>query len=175
MRDEHQLRAAMDEEAQRIEVWARLWDSTYRRHASRWSAINLVLILAAAVLAAASATTGLTKSLGALGVGLLALAAAASSGVATSLGASTKATQFNTSAASNSGLADAARVFHATTVFDWPIADVTSEFQKICDRRDTTVNNAPVCHPPWRRRETPVNVWPKGVDPPKHSETSAPR
>jgi hypothetical protein len=155
----------MAEEAKRMEAWARTWDNTYRRLARYWANLNLGLVFASTVLAAAAATVGLAKFLGPLGTGLLALAAALASGLATSLGASTKATEYNSSAASDSGLADEARVFIATVVHDFPIGEAITRFEALCARRDATVNGAPVSRKPWPLTDRELEAWPPGVTP----------
>jgi hypothetical protein len=162
-RDEGEHRQSMAEEARRTEAWARTWDSTYRRLASGWSKINLSLILASTTLAAGAATTGLANFLGALGTGLLALAAAIAAGLASSIGASTKATEYSTSAASNSGLADEARVFLTTVVFDSAIQDVIAKFEALCARRDAVVNSAPISRKPWPLTQAQLEAWPEGA------------
>lgn len=58
-RGESELRLAMAAEADRIESWARTWDSTYRALAQRWSGWNSALVAAAALLAAGAGATGL--------------------------------------------------------------------------------------------------------------------
>ncbi len=158
----------MAEEAERIETWARIWDDADRKDATRWSHFNFELVIGAGVLSAAAASTGLTKSFGGVGTGLLALAAAILSAVATALRPATMSAQFNTAASANSGLADSARVFRTTVVDYLSIQDVIMEFKKLCDRRDTVVTNAPISRAPWRRSGVPqvkISAWPLGKGP----------
>lgn len=163
MKTEQERIEAIIEEAKRMELWARAWDKAYRDDALRWSHINLWLVVGAGLLAALAATTGLTKYFTAVGAGVLALAAAALSAVATALRPAMIASEFNTAAAANSGLADTALVFRTTLADHVPIDEATSEFRKLCERRDGVVNNAPVSRAPWRRRRTPTerpSAWP---------------
>ncbi len=149
IRNEGDLRREMAGEATRIEHWGRVWDASYRGLARQWWRGNTTLVVSAAALAAAAGATGLGKAWsGSLWPGLLALAAAVVSGTAGALGASNRATQYNSAAASNSGLADAARVFRATVVHDLPISEVRHQFEALCKRRDAVVNSAPVSGKP---------------------------
>lgn len=161
-RSESELRLAMAQESERIETWARTWDSTYRRLARDWARANSLLVASSALLAAGAGATGLGNVWsGSLGPGLLALGAAVVSGVATALGASARATQYNTSAASNSGLADAARAFRTTVVEYQLIADVSTKFDALCRRRDTVVRSAPVSGSPKPLESAETLAWPR--------------
>lgn len=148
-RNESELRQAMADEATRIEGWARTWDYTYRQRARSWSRFNTALVVVSALLAAVAGATALGKVWSSsVGPGFVALAAAAASGVAGALGASKRATDYNSAAASNSGLADAARVFRTTVAFDREIAVVTRQFDALSQRRDAVVAAAPISGPP---------------------------
>jgi hypothetical protein len=151
----------MADEAKRIEYWARTWDTTYRKRARRWSGWNTMLVFCSAAFAAVAGATGLGNVWsGSLGPGLFALVAAVASGVAGAVGASTRSTQYNTSAASNSNLADEARVFRTTVVDDHPIAEVSKAFEELCKHRDAVVSNAPVSSPPSKLSQAELAAWP---------------
>jgi hypothetical protein len=174
-RSESELRDSMSEEAMRIEYWARTWDATYRTLAQRWSTVNSVLVAIAALLAAAAGATGLGKVWsGSLGPGLLALTAAAISGTASALGTSGRATLYNTAAASNSALADAARVFRSTVVRDRPLDEVNREFEALCKQRDTAVASAPVSSGPIKQTAEQLAAWPPGIEAPRSHDADAP-
>jgi hypothetical protein len=144
VRSETELREAMSDEAKRIEDWSRTWDFNYRMSARSWFRWNYGLVGLGTAAAAAAGATGLGGVWGTTGPGLLALAAAVASGLAGSLRTSHQASEFNTAAAANSGLADDARVFRVTVVEFQPIGEVEKAFEALCKRRDTTVSGAPV-------------------------------
>lgn len=173
-RGEGEQRQDMATEAVRIEYWARTWDSSYRRLARNWAFFNTCLVVVAAILAAFAGATTLSKVLGTLAGGLIALAAAVVSGTTGALGASTRATQYNGAASANSGLADAARIFQITVVNDLPLAEVREQFDALCKRRDTVVGSAPVSGKPKRLRETQLAAWPPQTKPPDRPNPQPP-
>lgn len=151
----------MAQEAARIERWARVWDITYRKRAHRWALWNSALVVVAALLAAGAGATGLGKVwASSLGPGLLALGAAAVSGVTSALGASRRATDYNVAAVSNSSLADAALIFRTTVVDDRAIADVSQEFEALCKRRDAVVEASPITGPPIQPTQEEIEAQP---------------
>jgi hypothetical protein len=166
-RSEVEQRDDMAEEATRIEYWARTWDESYRRLAHSWALFNTFLVVSAAILAAFAGATTLSKLLGTTAAGLIALAAAVVSGTAGALGASTRATQYNSAAAANSGLADAARLFQIAVVADLPLAEVREQFDVLCKRRDTVVTSAPVSGKPKKAGQPLLAAWPPQVTPPR--------
>lgn len=168
VRSEGQRRAAMEREAKRI-LSADLGLHLPQARGALGVA-NTVLVVLAALLAAAAGATVLASLLGAVGCGLLALAAAAPSGVASALGAANRAAQYTTSAASDSGLADAARVFRTTVVNDLPIDEVGRQFDQLCKRRDTVVNNAPISGRPSKVTENDLGAWPPGAVSPESND-----
>lgn len=156
----------MSDEAKRIEAWARTWDYTYRKLAKKWSDRNSFLVVSAALFATAAGATGLGNVWRAsLVPGVLALVAAAISGVTSALGASSRTAQYNTAASSNSGLADAALGFQLTVVEDLPIAEVRGTFAALCKRRDTVVTSAPVSNGPEKLTKKELAAWPPGYHP----------
>lgn len=164
----------MANEAMRIEYWARTWDSSYRRLAHNWALFNTCLVVSAAILAAFAGATTLSKLLGTLAGGLIALAAAIVSGTAGALGASTRATQYNSAAGANSGLADAARIFQITVVADLPPNAVREQFNTLCKRRDAVVGSAPVSGKPKKLSPQQLTAWPPQAKPPNRPNPQPP-
>lgn len=167
VRSEEDQRQDMATEARRIECWARTWASTYRHWAYGWAQWNTRLVLVSATLAAVAGATGVSSLLGSVLAGLIALGAAVVSGAAGALGAARRATEYNSAAAANSGLADAARVFQVATVRDLPIAAVREQFEAVCKRRDAVVGSAPVSGRPKRLSAKQLAAWPVDVEPPE--------
>jgi hypothetical protein len=164
--DETAQRAAMKEEAERIEAWGRVWDTAYRGDANRWSHIAVVMGVVAAVLGAVAGYSGLAKVTGAFGVSLLALAAAVVAGVTSSVRPAAKSTDFSASAVDNSTVADKARVFRLTQVDFDSIETAVADFTKLCEQRDVAVKAAPPRRAPGRR-STYISkamdpAWPDG-------------
>lgn len=174
-RGEAKQRQAMENEAIRIEHWARTWDASYRRLAHNWGLFNTCLVVSAAILAAFAGATTLGKLLGTLAAGLIALAAAVVSGTAGALGASTRATQYNSAAGANSGLADAARIFQITVVADLPLVEVRERFDSLCKRRDAVVGSAPVSGKPKKLAPEQLMAWPPQAKPTINPSPQPPR
>jgi hypothetical protein len=171
--DDPGRRAAMREEAERIEAWGRAWDAAYRNDANHWSQVSGGLGFVSAGLGAAAGYTGLAQVAGAFGVSLIALAAAVVSAIASTVRPAAKGAAFGTSATANSSLSDRARVFRLTQVEYDPIDTVLSEFTKLCDQRDAAVKGAPIRRAPGRKKSYGHSAWPYGYTP--EGEVTVPR
>ena len=148
---DEERRGAILQEAQRIEDWAEVWNSAYRRDAVTWRRINTFLVVTSALLAAIAAGTGLASLTTKTVAGLIALGSAAFSGAASALGASSRASQSQTTSAADSSLADDARKFVKTDAPYLDLTDVVTEWEGLCKKRDAVVANAPVTRLLWRR------------------------
>ena len=155
----------MANEAKRIEEWGRAWNTAYREDASRWSHISAVMGTVAAALGAAAGFSGLAQWTGAFGVSILALTAAVVTAITSSVRPAAKSSDFITSAAHNSAIADKARVFRLTQVSYEPINAVVGEFIKLCEQRDAAVKTAPIRRAPGRRPTSVASTvdaaWPE--------------
>lgn len=147
-------RQAIIEEARRMERWANVYTESYRRDAISWRRINTWLVVTSALLAAVAAGTGLSSLTSKTVAGLIALAAAATSGVATALGASNRASQNQITSAADSALSDDTRKFIATDAPFISVPDVVAQWETLCKKRDSIVANAPISRLLWRGRPT---------------------
>ena len=145
-------REAIVAEARFIERTAFEWALTYRIESAWWRRLHTSLIVGAGILAAASAGTILGSLTTRLVSGLVALAAAGLSAIATALGAGGRASRYEVMVGADDALANAARVFVNTVAPFVSQDELLKEFSKLAAHRDRVIAEAEVIHVVWSRR-----------------------
>ena len=145
-------RHAIIAEAILLEKWANLYTESYRREAISWRRINTSLVVTSALLAAVAGATGLSSLKNQIVAGSIALAAAATSGVATTLGALARSSRNQIAFAADGALSDDSRKFIKTDAPFMSLTDVEAQWATLCKQRNSNVANAPISRLPWHTK-----------------------
>lgn len=145
-------RQAIIAEAIILEKWANVYTESYRREAISWRRVNTSLVVTSALLAALAGGTGLSSLKNHIVAGLIALVAAATSGVATALAASARSSRNQIAFAADSALSDDSRKFIKTDAPFMSLTDVEAQWATLCKQRNSNVANAPVSRLPWHAK-----------------------
>ena len=142
--DQTARRAAIIEEAQRIEDLAGAWTAAQRRQAAGWRRWNTLLTVSAAVLATLAGATGLATPAYRVVAGVAALCAAALSATATGIGASARSAGYFRAASVNQQLAARCSAFRTTVAPYVPIEEAVRGLAALCEQRDKAILDAPL-------------------------------
>ena len=145
-------RQAIIAEAILLEKWANLYTELFRREAISWRRVNTSFVVTSALLAAVAAGTELSALNNQTVTGLFALAAAATSGVATALGASARSSRNQIAFAADSALSDDSRKFIKTDAPFMSLTEVEVQWTTLCKQRNSNVANAPISRLPWHTK-----------------------